>query len=163
MNNNSNKKVVTKKKKSKFSRIMNEIGKSFTASINNLVKKFQKTSKEFKIILGVWVAVILIIVIVVAMVNSNKKTVAAHEKIQNEVKAAALDYVKEKKLYPTSNQKLRLNMEVLIENGNLYKDNLTDKTCVGYALVYFDESKENYVIEPYISCKNYITDGYEVK
>ena len=97
------------------------------------------------------------------MVNSNKKTIAKHEKIQNEVKAAALDYVKEKKLYPTSNQKLRLNMEVLIENGNLYKDTLTDKTCVGYALVYFDEAKENYVIEPYISCKNYVTEGYEVK
>ncbi len=159
----NDKKTVTKKKKSKFARIMKEIGNSFKATMQALVKKFQKTSKEFKIILGVWVAVILIIVIVLAMVNSNKKTVAKHEKIQNEVKAAALDYVKEKKLYPTSNQKLRLNMEVLLENGNLYKDALTDKSCVGYALVYFDEAKENYVIEPYISCKNYVTEGYEVK
>lgn len=155
--------TVKKKKKSKFARIMNEIGNSFKETTEVLVKKFQKTSKEFKVILGVWVAVILIILIVIGMVNSNKKTVAKHEKIQNEVKAAALSYVKEKKLYPTSNQKLRLNMEVLLENGNLYKDAITDKTCVGYALVYFDEAKENYVIEPYISCKSYVTEGYEVK
>ena len=160
----NNKKVLsTKKKKSKFARVMKAIGDSILESLGNLVKKFKKTSKEFKILLGVWLAVILIIIIVVCMVNANKKTIAKHEKIQSEVKTAALDYVKEKKLYPTSNQKLRLNMEVLIENGNLYKDSISDKTCVGYALVYFDEAKENYVIEPYISCKNYVTEGYEVK
>lgn len=157
------KKNTVKKKSSKFVRILKEIGKSFVESMRNLGKKFKNSSKEFKIILGIWILVLVIVLIVVLSVKFNKANKLKHEKIENEIKIAAYDYVKEKKLDATSNQKLRLNMEIFIDNGNLSSKAITDNTCTGYALVYYDENKNNYEIEPYISCKNYVTDGYEVR
>ena len=152
-----------KKKSSKFSRIMKEIGKSIVELFKKLIEKFKKTSKEFKILLVIWILVLIIIFVVLGIFKANKKSIAEHKKIENEIKKAALVYVEDKQLFPTSDQKLRLNMEVLIQNGNLYKDQVTDNTCVGYALIYHDEEKNTYVIEPYLSCKSYVTDGYEVK
>ncbi len=157
------KNTVKKKKSSKFVRILKEIGKSIGESIKNFGKKFKNTTKEFKIILGIWVIVLVVVLIVVLSVKFNKANKLKHEKIENEIKIAAYDYVKEKQLDATSNQKLRLNMEIFIDNGNLSSKAITDDTCSGYALVYYDEDKSNYVIEPYISCKNYVTEGYEVR
>ena len=157
------KKNTTKKRKSKFTRILKEIGKSFVESLKNIGKKFKESSKEFKIILGIWILVIVVVLIVIFSVKFNRSNKTKHEKIENEVKIAALAYVKDKQLDATSNQKLRLNMELFIDDGYLYKESITDNTCSGYVLVYRDESKDDYVIEPFISCKNYVTDGYEVR
>ena len=156
-------KTSKKTKKSKFVRILQEIGKSIAESFKNLVKKYKESSKEFKIILGIWIIVIVIVLIVLFSVKFNKSNKVKHEKIENEIKVAALNYVKDKKLDATSNQKLRLNMEIFIDDGYLYKESITDNTCSGYVLVYYDEYKDDYEIEPYISCKNYVTDGYEVR
>jgi hypothetical protein len=156
---NTNKKT----KKSKFVRILQEIGKSIVDSFKNFAKNFKKSSKEFKIILGIWIIVVIVVLVVLFSVKFNRSNKIKHEKIENEVKVAALAYVKDKKLDATANQKLRLNMEIFIDDGYLYKESITDNTCNGYVLVYYDEYKDNYEIEPYISCKNYVTDGYEVR
>ena len=152
-----------KNKKSKFVRILKEIGKSIVDSFKNIEKKFKETSKEFKVILGIWIIVLIVILIVLFSVKFNKSNKVKHEKIENEIKVAALNYVKDKNLDATANQKLRLNMEIFIDDGYLYKESITDNTCSGYVLVYYDEYKDNYEIEPYISCKNYVTEGYEVR
>ena len=157
------KKSTTKNRKSKFVRILKEIGKSIVESLKNLGKKFKESSKEFKIILGIWILVLIVVLIVIFSVKFNRNNKIKHEKIENEVKIAALAYVKDKQLDATSNQKLRLNMEIFIDDGYLYKESITDNTCSGYVLVYRDETKDSYEIEPYISCKNYVTDGYEVR
>ena len=37
---------------------------------------------------------------------------------------------------------------------------LTDKSCSGFSLVYYDDVSEKYVTNSYINCSKYTTDGY---
>ena len=42
----------------------------------------------------------------------------------------------------------------------LNSDYVTDKTCRGYGLVYYDEEDSDYVVNSYINCKHYTTKNF---
>lgn len=127
-------------------------------NIFKYIKSMDKTTKRLIILWSIIVAVIIILIFVCNYNNSNNKK---HFEYEKNISSAALSYVQEFELYPTSNQKLKLDIEVLKENRDLDVNDVIDDTCSGYAEIYYDADSEKYVIDSYISCDNYQTSGYE--
>lgn len=157
---------MDKKKRKKFSwkrfkRIMKNLGKVFKEEILNFLNKIKNLSTPLKNILKIWILIFIIILVMLIVCNSNNKMIAKHQKIENAVKIAAQEFVKKEELYSSANQRLNVDMNVLLDNGFLDSSKVTDKTCNGYASIYWNEKKEEYVIESYINCKRYTTDGYK--
>lgn len=83
-----------------------------------------------------------------------------YNNIENSLKEATLEYLK---TYPTdlSNDILKVSSGTLINLKFIDKiyDQTGSSTCTGYSNVYQDIDGD-YVINSYISCVNYITEGY---
>lgn len=155
MGKNNNK----KRKRKNFKTIMKSLWNQIKTFFVGLYLKFKKLPKKLQKLISLWVIIFLIIIILIFFCGNNRKVVVSHEKMEEDVAVAALDYVKTREIYPTENQKMRLNINTLLENGDLY-DDAVDKSCIGYALIYYDETKNDYDVKAYLSCKNYETDGY---
>ena len=42
----------------------------------------------------------------------------------------------------------------------MYDDDIKENKCEGFSVSYYDDKKEDYVINSYINCKKYTTRGY---
>lgn len=157
------KKNSKKRRRKSLKKIMKDLFKEIKAFVLNVCKKIKSLSKEIKIIVIVWIIIFVVVLFLILFCNSNKKVVMKHEVIEDSVNSAALEYAEARNLYPTEDQKLRLNIETLIESGNLTRKDINDDSCLGYALVYYDVENEKYEVKSYLSCKKYITDGYTYK
>lgn len=155
---------TTKKKKMTFKRVK-RIFKNVCTEIANyfvsLWKKFMNLPKYVRNIAMVWVVVLLIIIIIIIASTSNNKHLDEYYKLENIISESTLDYVKDKKIYPVKDSKLKLDMDVLEEYGNLNSKKLKEKSCKGFSLSYYDEEKDDYVIKSYISCDKYMTKDYK--
>lgn len=123
--------------------------------------------KKTKMIIGVWSIVVLLILIVIIVGSANNKFLGKYKDLETKINASALDYVKENKIYPLETNKLKLDFNVLIDEGYLGKNTISDKTCRGFAIVYVDgdvdandEAKTKYNINSYLHCDKYTTKGY---
>ena len=74
--------------------------------------------------------------------------------------AGAIDYVTTYSLYPTKDSKLKLDLEILKEDNHIYPEDIKDKSCVGFSLIYYDDKDEKYVADSYINCEKYTTKGF---
>ena len=159
------KKSNKKKKRKSLKKIIKTILTNIKNFFVNIYIKFKKLPKKLQKLIILWLAIFIIIVVLIFFCGTNKKIVVNQTPYTNTyqkptvVVSAALDYVKTRELYPTKDQKMRLNINTLIENGDLY-DDAVDKSCIGYALIFYDEDKSDYNVKAYLSCKNYETDGY---
>ena len=72
-----------------------------------------------------------------------------------------IDYVKTNNIYPIKANPLKLSSEAMINLGYLYDSSITDKSCYGYSMVYFDDSTNDYVVKSYLNCNKYTTKGYD--
>lgn len=83
-----------------------------------------------------------------------------YENLENKIKTATYDYMNDN-AYNLDNQILNVTLDTLVNLNYLEKfyDQTGANACTGYSNVYEDESGA-YVINSYISCSNYTTDGY---
>lgn len=83
-----------------------------------------------------------------------------YENVELKLKNATLQYLD---TYPTdlTNNILKVSSGTLINLGFIDKiyDQTGSSTCTGYSNVYQD-TEEEYVIKSYVSCVNYVTEGY---
>lgn len=83
-----------------------------------------------------------------------------YENVEMRLKNATLEYLE---AYPTdlSLDILKLDLETLVNLGYIDKiyDQTGQNTCIGYTNTYQDADND-YIVKAYISCFNYITDGY---
>lgn len=80
--------------------------------------------------------------------------------LENEVKTATMNYINENN-YDLSNQILTVTLDTLVNLGYIEKiyDQIDDEVCSAYSNVYsIDEG--DFIINSFVSCKNYITQGY---
>ena len=146
--NNNSKKNICKKWLKKIKKLLNE-----------LIKMLKNSSKQFKMLLIMWIVIILIIMILFVLCSSNNKTIQVHQKMEDKISEAAISYVEENGIYPTVEQKLRLNIETLFYSEYLDEESV-DNTCSGYSIVFFDEADSKYKADSYINCDKYVTKGY---
>lgn len=137
--------------------------KKIKRKVIKLMDKLKSSSKQFKILLIMWLTIILIVILLFILCSNNNKNIKNHKKMEKAIAAASLLYVEENEIYPTVYQKLKLNMQTLVESEVLDEDDVTDKSCEGYSIIYYDESEEKYQIDSYLKCDKYVTDGYKNK
>lgn len=84
-----------------------------------------------------------------------------YEELENKLKNATLSYLNDYK-YDLSSEILKVTSDTLINLSYLddFYDQFNSNVCVGYSNVYTDVNTNSYNIKAYISCSNYISEGY---
>ncbi len=159
---NVNTKVV--KKKSTFWR---RTKRTFKKLIRGIVKffimlkdKFMSLPKKLRYIICVWVIVLVVLFIMIVGSKKTADNLVSYHEMENMLSEATLSYVTKQELYPNVGKKLRVDMNLLIDENYLSEAYVTDKTCIGYSIVYYNEEKGEYKIDPYINCKHYTTKNF---
>ena len=91
----------------------------------------------------------------------NNKFLAKYKNMEEAMDKAVLDYSQSNLIYPSKSKPDKLSIDFLIDEGYLYKEDIADESCTGYALVYYEDDKHDLNVKSYISCKKYTTEGYE--
>ena len=146
-----------KRKNNIFKKILNGIKNFFLNIYNN----FMKLKLVWRRVIILWLIILLIIILLIIFSAVNKKNNDKHKEIENALNVAVVDYVTDKGLYGTKDQKLRISIDELIDEEYFSADDLKDKTCTGYSLIYYENDAHH--ADSYLLCKNYTTDGYELK
>lgn len=161
--NDKKKIVVRKKKKISFKKIK----KAFIKLLNKLVDSFKKLWKKFidlpkyvKYIIYVWAVIFVVVVTLILVSRNNNEFLKDYHNLEIAMSAGALDYVKTYRLYPVKENKLKLDLEFLREDNYVYSKDIKDKSCRGFAMVYYNDNDEQYVVDSYIDCNKYTTKGY---
>ncbi len=156
--------METKKKKITFGK---KVKRTFKKAIRGIVKffvnlkdKFMSLSKTVRYIIGVWFIVLLVIIVLVVGSNKTAKNLDSYHEIEKKLSDAALTYVLKNDLYPNIGKKLKIDMNLLLDEKYLDSSYVTDKTCIGYSIVFYDEEEEDYDINSYINCKHYTTKNF---
>ena len=155
--------VKRRKKKKSFKKIRKffvELWKKVKGWFVYLIKQFLNLPKKIRYIIYVWSIVVLLIVIIIVASSTNNKYLSKYEQIEEDINYATSVYVREKALYPLQENKLKLDINVLIDENLMYDDDIKENKCEGFSVSYYDDKKEDYVINSYINCKKYTTRGY---
>ena len=144
----------------KIKRFFRKLIKIVGVSLKSLCDSFMSLSLTVRSIICIWVVVVLLIVGFVFLSSQNNKMMSEYAAIENAFNVSALDYVKTNGIYPVKTNPLKLSSDAMINLGYLYESDITDKTCYGYSLIYFDDKDNDYHIKSYLNCKKYITEGY---
>lgn len=155
MKNKKKNKVITKLKK-----VFNLVVKEVSTFFKNMYKNFMSLPKNVRYIICVWGVIVVVILALIIGSSSNAKFLEQYAVMEEELNASALDYVNTKKLYPTMDNKLILDMEVFRDYNYLYDDYVVDDNCTGFSVIYMEESTEKYIINSYLNCDHYTTEGY---
>lgn len=147
---------MKRKKKNIFKRIGEGIKNFFV----NIYDNFMKLKPVWRKVVILWIVVLLVIILLIAICGGNKITNNNHSKMEKTLVNSAIDYAKTNGLYGSVDQKLKVSLEELVDQGFMYKEDITDSSCTGYALLYYDE---DYHGDAYLLCKRYTTEGYSVK
>lgn len=121
---------------------------------------FMQLPKYVRSIIYVWMLVIFVIIGLVIVSSRNTNFLSDYKDFEKIMSDSALDYVKTNEFYPTEDSKLKVDMHVLIDYGHMYEEDIVDKSCSGFSIVYYDDKEEDYRVESYLNCKKYTTDGY---
>jgi len=150
------------RKRKSFKKILRDIFKGIGNYLKSLKDNFMKLSLTTRRIIYVWFAIAVIILLLVFFVNLNSKKIDNHHDMEQKLQEATEQYVTRNKLYPNVNKKLKVDLDMLKAEKYLVDSDISDKTCKGYSIVYYEETEEKYVIESYINCKHYTTKDFSL-
>lgn len=142
--------------------------KKFFIKIWNYIKKFSKYLKDkfmalpvkVRLVIYVWAAVLLVLLIFIGATGSSKKFFNKYSTFEANVSAAALEYVKDKNIFATIDKKIHIELAVLKEEKYVNATDIDDNTCEGVSVVYYDDSKSEYVVDTYLNCDKYTSKYY---
>ena len=158
------KKVKEKKNIKDFCSLLKKYFLKFVKFIKNFVvdlyKKFMELPKKVRYIIGVWVVVVILLVSFIACSNSSKKFYEKYTLFEQNISARALEYVKDRGIYATQDHKLVLDLEILKEENYIGGSELIDNTCEGISVIYYNDEKDEYVIDSYVNCDDYTSKNY---
>ncbi len=165
MENKTNK-VKTKKKKlkinfKKIKRFFITIGKTISSKVKELWNKFMSLPKVTRQIVYIWSGVILIILVLIIAGSNNKTFLKDYQTLEKTMNSAVLSYLEENEFYPSKDNKLKLDLDFLLEENRVYAEEVKDKSCRGFTLSHYDDKNSKYVVNSYINCDKYTTEGYE--
>lgn len=150
------KKFTLKKIKRIFINLLREIGNLFKGLFN----KFMQLSVTIRAIICVWVVIVGLLIALVFFGSNNNNFKGTYSELENKMNEAAINYLNKSELYPLSTNKEKLDMQLLLDFSTLVESDIFDNTCVGYSVGYYDEDSDDYVVNSYLNCKKYTTEGY---
>ena len=149
-------KKVNKKKSFSFKKMFKKIRTFF----KNLYLKFMALPNKLRYIIYIWSVAVILILILIFGTASNNKLIDRYQNVENIINEAALKYVEVNEIYPSRDNKLKLDVEVLKDLNYVTSKEIDDDTCEGYSLVYYDDESDSYTSKTYINCKKYTTTDY---
>lgn len=162
----TNKEYVSKAKKA-IVNVWNKIKKQLKRLWNFIKKiiitlkdKFMELPKKIRMVIYVWCAVIVILFMYIAITNGSNKFYAKYNEMENTISDRALKYVEDRNFYATKDSKLKIDLQTLKEEKYVTSAILTDNTCDGISVVYYDDVKDDYVVDTYLNCKRYTSKNY---
>lgn len=159
---------MTKKKKSvsfkkrmlRLVKRLKRLGKLFVEEVKNLWDKFMVLSKSTRTIIYIWCGVLLVVLIIIIAGHSNNVFLDDYKKLETNMNDAATLYAQGYQLYVSKDNRLTIDLEVLKSESLLDEEDIVDKSCEGFSLVYYDDLEAEYVVDSYINCEKYTTEGY---
>ena len=146
---------------------LNKLKKSFKKIFNNFKKfciklwnMFLELPKKSRIIILVWIAILAIILLIICFSNNTNKFYDKYATFENNISTKALRYVEENDIFTTKDNKLVINLEILQQENYVTTDDISDKTCEGISVVYYDDAKDEYVVDTYLNCEKYTSKNY---
>lgn len=128
--------------------------------VKQLKDKFMELPKKIRMIVYVWGAVLVVLLLFILATSSSKKFYNKYSTFEDNLSAATLRYVMDKKIYATIDKKITVDLAVLKEEKYLSTIAIDDNTCDGFSVVYYDDDKSEYVIDSYLNCKRYTSKYY---
>lgn len=154
-----------KRKKKKFT--LKRIKKILIIVWNNIVSYFKKLYENFmslpkkiRSVTYVWASVLLVILLIILFATSNNKYLEKYVAIEGDMNDATLSYVNDYELYPSPENKLKLDLNVLVDFNYLSDIDVKENKCEGFSVVSYDDIKDDYTINSYINCNKYTTKYY---
>ncbi len=144
----------------KFKKWMGKVGVAIKKFVKKLYDKFMELPKKIRLIIYVWVIVVFVLLVFIGATNGSKKFYSEYQDMENKLTAQALKYVKNKNIYATKDNKLVIDLETLKETNYVDASIVSDDTCEGISVVYYDDNKDDYVVSSYLNCKRYTTKNY---
>ena len=152
--------MEAKKKKNSFKRVLKRTLRKTVEFFVNLKNKFMSLPKKARYIIYVWVAVLVVILVLIIGSNASSKKLDEYHAIEQTLTEASKSYVTKNGITPNVGKKLRVDLDMLKDSKYIKDEDITDKTCIGYSVVYYNEETSEYVINSYINCKHYTTKNY---
>ena len=128
--------------------------------IIRLYNKFMELPRKIRYILAVWLIVLILLVSFIGVSNNTRKFYSKYSQLEAVVSAKATKYVEDNNIYATQDHKLKLDLEILKSNNYISDQELTDETCSGISVIYYDDQKDEYVVDSYLNCDKYTTKNY---
>lgn len=144
----------------KVKNILLKVWKNIVQFFKSLYERFMSLPAKVRYIVYVWFTVVVVIILIIILANSNNKHIDNYVAIEKSINEATLKYVEDNELYPLTENKLKLDYNVLVDNKYLSDKELKENNCEGFSVSYYDDAKEEYVINSYINCKKYTTKYY---
>ena len=149
------------KKKNDFKTVVKRIWRKFLIFVKKQYRKFMSLPKHIRIISYIWVVVLILLVIVLCGSVKNKNFQDAHKEIEDRISRVAKRYAEDKGIYGSIENNEKIELDVLIDNSYMSRSEISDKTCEGFAVVFYNEDEEHVDTKAYINCKKYTTKGYK--
>lgn len=131
-----------------------------TSFFVNLYKKYMELPRKGRYIIGVWAVVVVLLVLFISCSNSSKRFYERYTLFEQNISARALEYVKDRGIYATQDHKLVLDLEILKEENYIGGSELIDNTCEGISVIYYNDERDEYVIDSYVNCDKYTSKNY---
>lgn len=154
-----------KKGKKKFTlkrlkKILMMVRKNIVEYFKKLYENFMNLPKKIRLVTYVWASVLLIVIFIIVFATSNNKYLEKYVAIENDMNNATLNFVKDYELYPSTENKLKLDLNVLIDYNYISDIDVNDNKCEGFTVVSYDDLEDDYKIDSFINCKKYTTKYY---
>lgn len=151
---------MKKKKNNNIKKKVIKFCKRITSTVKMWIDKFKSLPSKVKTLIYVWSVVLVLIIMLIVVSSVNNNFLNKYYNIEKEMNNSALDYVKTQEIYPTSGNSFKLSLDVMKEFNYINPDFVSDSTCDGYSLIYYNSENDDYDVESYISCEKYTTKGY---
>lgn len=149
-----------KKKMVRLVKRLKRLGKLFVEEVKSLWNKFMSLPKTTRNIIYIWCGVVLVILIIIVAGHSNNEFLNDYKRLEEKMNEVTIDYVQTYQIYSGYDNKLKLDLEVLKEENLISDEDIADKSCEGFSIVYYDDIEAEYRVDSYINCSKYTTEGY---
>lgn len=146
--------------KKKFIKNLKKLWLAIKNFVIGLYKKFMELPKKVRYVIGIWVLVVVVLLVFIGGADGTNKFYSKYAAYEEAITKKALIYVNQNNIYATVDNKLIVDLEVLKENKLITDADIDDDTCEGISVVYYDDEKDDYVINSYLNCKKYTSKNY---
>lgn len=144
----------------KLKKLFARLCKLILKMLKSLKDKFMDLPKKARLIIYVWAIIIVLLLLLIVATGSSKKFYNKYASYESNISAAALSYVKDNNIFTTIDKKIIVDLAVLKSENYISDTTISDESCDGFSVIYYDDAKSEYIVDSYLNCKRYTSKYY---